>query len=456
MNNNFNNPPTTPSVAENPPIAPSGYPEIALLLPAAWPGVTTSKTEIMAKKLFEKIKGGEIKAESLDTRKKIEEAIASAKVIPRGEIYKEVSADGIIAIFERNGWIKKIPPPKVIEPPKIPEHIKMEVPEIKADFKFVEDEVLNERVKKELLRKAENERHYQLIMENKKLVDKVYPRCLEILKTGIDPAEKYVEAGLYTPEETGIHATEVRDAQKKFEEQNTKTDLEAKKLATIFEAIFIETVNLSECLGEGVVARPSNMHDDIFDPKIDSYVILNDMTLGIDVSTRDIQGPNYADKVKRNLIKIGRGNMYGIKYYKDAAGELDKNIFAPKVIVSCDTAMIKGLMTDFDALSKEDFAKRLRTSDIAESIVSQILGQCRIYAEFAEENNKGIMAEYYRNIEKNMQSISDRSPVLRNLMAGVGSDPVTKKIAAIAMELKGKGAGHIDEYKEDEVEEMAA
>ena len=137
MNNNFNNPPTTPSVAENPPIAPSGYPEIALLLPAAWPGVTTSKTEIMAKKLFEKIKGGEIKAESLDTRKKIEEAIASAKVIPRGEIYKEVSADGIIAIFERNGWIKKIPPPKVIEPPKIPEHIKMEVPEIKADFKFV-------------------------------------------------------------------------------------------------------------------------------------------------------------------------------------------------------------------------------------------------------------------------------------------------------------------------------
>lgn len=389
----------------------------------------TSLEALIAIKFGKKIELGKINPDSLVTDKDIEEAILSSRVI-----FGEANIPEIIKILREEGIVKAVPAEvkETPAPPKV-EVFKAEVPKLESSFNIINDADLQERVSKNREEEAERVKVRESkdhIFEDQEALNELAQISNEILNTDIN-AEAYIQAGLYSKEEVQKHESDVARMHALYEERNSPELQEIKKIATIFEALIIKNINLSKCLGEDVIARPSFPVDDIFAPKIDSYLILKGAPLGLDVSMRNIESDAFTEKIERILKSFLKEKQEGIKYYKNKDGVLEKDVVAPKVVISAESSVVKELMYYLKTLSDEKMGEKLRSHRISRDMVSQIVGGCRAFSGYAKSVGRSDIAESYNAIVRTINDISKESPILERLLVGAGTDILSLKIQKI-------------------------
>lgn len=397
---------------------------------------------MFAGKLLPDILSGAISKLPLNNDEEIKKILSDK--FKRHPKFPEVDLDEIIKELKKVKDIFEPVAEKIKKPKLEPEHIGIELPENRLTE--IKDEKLEKRAKI-YIDKEEIEKQKKFIFENKVVINELFKKSEEILSADVN-TEDYIKADLYLKEEVDFHNREVKKYETLFDQKNTLDEKETKKLATIFEAIVIEGVNLSKCFGEDVMARASAPYDNICETKIDSYLLLKNIPLGIDVSMRNINGEAFTEKIEKNLRMIQNNEKKGIKYFKDSNGELKRDVFAPKVVISCNTSMIRDLMFDFKNLDKDKFSEKLKSHQMSREIVKQVIGQCRIFAEYAKYKKQNKVADYYTNILLIINKISEESLILKRLMIGAGSDVVSMRIQEIVNKFKEKEIDSINELQE--------
>lgn len=396
-----------------------------------------SREAMFADKLRLDVEAGKIDVASLNNDQSIEEAVL--KKFKRDPRFSGISITDIIKEFKKSGLIKPMVVEKIKEPKKEPEreYIGIKIPE--SNLVEVEDEELKKRAKINI-DKEEAKKQKEFILQNREVIESLLEKARKILNSGLDPTE-YVKAGVISEKEVMEDMQKVAQREDVFGKKMTLDEKEIKKNSTIFEAIVVDGVNLSECFGENVKASPTNPHDDYF-RNTDVYLNCKnnkdekDIALGLDVKMGSIEGHNFTKKVEGILSDIKTNNRKKIKYFKNFNGELKKNIFIPKVVISCEFSMIKELMFDFNNLDKDKFSEKLKSHRMSREMVSQVVGECKLFARYAEENGQDEIAGYYHNFFETIYSISEESPILKRLLVGAGSDFVSIKIKEIIDEFK--------------------
>ncbi|MCX6757339.1 MAG: hypothetical protein NTZ44_00425 [Candidatus Nomurabacteria bacterium] len=330
---------------------------------------------------------------------------------------------------------KKIKKPKVEkapEPEPVREHFKTSIP--------LYHEVLDENITniaKFNVDHEEKEDQIKFILKNKEAIKVLFEKSEKILKADINP-EEYIKGGIFSENEVRIHNADVKEMEELYSKKNSQEEKEMKKIATIFEAMIINVVNLSKCLGENVIARSAFPVDDIFAPKIDAYVALQKLFLGFDMTMSNIEGAHFIEKIEKNLRAIKNGNPNRMKYAKDADGNLSTNEFIPKVIISGEISLVKEVMYDFNTLSEDEFSEKIKDHKMSREIVLQVIAQCRIFGNFARENDQNETAQHYENFVDAIYKIAEKSPVLKKIIGNAGFDHVSERIQQIVDEFKLK------------------
>ncbi len=188
---------------------------------------------------------------------------------------------------------------------------------------------------------------------------------------------------------------------------------EAKKNATIFEAIVHEQIELNEWLGSNVrTVRPS-AYDDIKNG-VDSIVEIKQkardpqhLALAIDVTF----SPDIEDKFRRIENSILSGELGYIRYFKSGRfrGEL-KHV--PMVVVGADMETVRQLSELW--LAKKN--AQLGRHPIREVFVEEIINQLEVFAEFAHATDKPeAEAVYTQALETVRAALKNREPDTRQM-----------------------------------------
>ena len=419
----------------------------------------SKQVQIEKEKEEEQIKIAEQQKEQirLENKRKIEEEKAALRA-ELAETYKENIRRDLETKFKKDNPVVEVKPEvkletkaevvpewkrllekkpkkvKVIEPEPIPEHIGVQLREV--NISTVNDEELK-RIARINIDSEEKIKQRKFILENKDVVGDLCNRAELILTKDLD-AEEYIKAGIFSREEVEMHNQDVNEMQELYDQKNTPEEKEIKKVATIFEAMTIESINLSKCFGDEAFASPVFPVDDIFAPKVDGSVRLKGTILGLDMSMRNIKGEAFTEKVERNLRIIRKGNPDRLKYGKNADGTLTTDVFIPKIIISAELSLVKSVMYDFHTLSKEEFGEKLKDHKLSREIVLQTIAQCRIYGKFARDNGQDKTAEHYKKFVDNLYEIAEESPVLKKNIGNAGFDSVSERIQEIVDEFNFK------------------
>jgi len=399
----------------------------------------TSREYMVAKNLAKRIVGGKVNVDALVDDDQIKEVLRSDRTMTEGADISE-----ILQILRDKGVIKPVAVAEKEVEPKPQLEVITGKPSVQ--YNVIKDDVLDERIV-DNKRREEEKAEIEGMFENKEAIEELLLLAKDILNRDVDP-EAYILAGLYSKEEVEEHMQYVEKMELIFQEKGTLENEQTKKIATILEAIIVEGINKSQCLGEDVIARPAFQIDDISGPKMDSYILLGDTPLGVDVSMRSIEGPAFADKIKKILRTIKNDKQEGIKYFKDKDGNLQKDIVAPKVIISAEVSMIKELMFYLKKLKGEVLSKKLRSHRMSPEIVSQIVGASQVFAHFAKEEGRKDIAESYSKTLQAIEELAKDSETLRRLLVGAGSDAISTRIRKIVEEFKEEENNKKSEYEE--------
>jgi hypothetical protein len=413
-----------------------------------------STEAMLAGKLIDEIELGKIGKLPRNDDEKIKQILFDK--FKRHPLFSKIVPEDLIRELKKVGNIFEEPEKKSEKPKQETEPIFIGVNLPQSNLRIVEDGELTQVAKKNI-DAQEARRQTKIIFENQSVIESLLKKSEAILQ-GDFKKEDFIKAGIYSEEEVVAQNKKLEEIKILLDQENTFDQKEIKKLATIFEAIVIKGVNLSKCLGNDVTARPAFPDDDIFEPKIDLYLLLKNIPLGVDVSMRNINGEKFLKKINKNLRTIKKEKKEGIQFFIDANGKLKKNVFAPKIIISCDTSMLRELMFDFKNFDEDKFSEKLKNHRMSREIVSQVIGQCRIFAEFAKNEKQEEVEKYYNNILSIINEISNESIILKRLMSGAGSDSISKKIQEIVNIFKEKEQENVvelEEFRASKIEDAA-
>ncbi len=188
---------------------------------------------------------------------------------------------------------------------------------------------------------------------------------------------------------------------------------EAKKNATIFEAIVHEQIELNEWLGSNVRTIRPSAYDDIKNG-VDSIVEIKPkardpqhLALAIDVTF----SPDIEDKFSRIEDSIRSGDLGYIRYFRSGRfrGEL-KHV--PMVVVGADMETVRQLSELW--LNKKN--AQLGRHPIREVFVEEITQQLKAFAEFARAVDRPeAEAVYTQALEIVRAALKSREPDTRQI-----------------------------------------
>ena len=233
--------------------------------------------------------------------------------------------------------------------------------------------------------------------------DKLFKKArLYLRKSEIKPKD-FLD--FYNQEEIQRNEDYVEGMEKKFTQEDSSEEAENSKLATVFEAIMHDQVELNEWLGSDVATIKTARYDDIVNG-IDTIAEINRdkhhasyIGLAIDVTfSADVH-----KKIQNIKEKIKKGQLAKIKYFKPDKfrGELSQ---IPKVVVGAN----RNTICELAQLWLEGNNKKLAEHPIQFSILDQILAQLETYEEYARKNNQGKIAEIYSKTHKVIKEIYDK------------------------------------------------
>lgn len=228
--------------------------------------------------------------------------------------------------------------------------------------------------------------------------------------------------GLYDPQMIAADVAYVEKMKKEFGEPD-----EAKKNATIFEAIVHEQIELNEWLGpEARTVRPS-AYDDIKNG-VDSIIEIEQkakspqhLALGIDVTF----SPDIENKFQRIEDSIRSGELGYIRYFKSGRfrGEL-KHV--PMVVVGADMETVRGLSELW--LSRKN--AQLGRHPMQEIFVEEITNQLTAFAAFARAVGKPeAEAVYLQALEIVREGVRNREPDSREIKTEAGIEEREDSVA---------------------------
>lgn len=138
----------------------------------------------------------------------------------------------------------------------------------------------------------------------------------------------------------------VKDMEEKFSQDSSPIRDRYKKLATIFESIVDQQIELNDWLGEGVYTVKTSKYDDIRNG-VDTVLEFErdegttHMALAVDVTfSKDL-----SKKIKRIQQDIETGRLTQVKYYESADMSFHGKLTdVPRIIIGADLDRIKDLM----------------------------------------------------------------------------------------------------------------
>lgn len=204
---------------------------------------------------------------------------------------------------------------------------------------------------------------------------------------------------LYGKEKVEEDKSKVGHIKEKFLRENTPSEIEAKKMAVIFEALFNKHGEQSDWLGGNASIIPTSEYDDIVNG-VDAIAEFAEegknpyhLGLGIDVT--------YSSHIKKKFEKIkekiDNGKLSEIKYFQsinmDFTGKLSQ---IPRVVIAITKETLKELV-DLDEGRKN---KELAVHFIQFQVLEEILMQLKLFKGYAEKVGQIKIAEKFEMTER--------------------------------------------------------
>ncbi len=204
---------------------------------------------------------------------------------------------------------------------------------------------------------------------------------------------------LYGKEKVEEDKSKVGHIKEKFLRENTPSEIEAKKMAVIFEALFNKHGEQSDWLGGNASIIPTSEYDDIVNG-VDAIAEFAEegknpyhLGLGIDVT--------YSSHIKKKFEKIkekiDNGKLSEIKYFQsinmDFTGKLSQ---IPRVVIAITKETLKELV-DLDEGRKN---KELAVHFIQFQVLEEILMQLKLFKGYAEKVGQIKIVEKFEMTER--------------------------------------------------------
>lgn len=169
---------------------------------------------------------------------------------------------------------------------------------------------------------------------------------------------------------------------------------DGKRIATIFEAVFLEHGEQSNWFGDKAEVIKTSVYDDIKNG-VDTVleIVENDNTaahlaLGIDVTFSNQIG----GKLERIRSEIEGGTLAEIKYFKsDRLGIRGEMKQVPRLVIGVDIKTVDELARLWD----ENKKSALATHPIQLQIIEEIIIQLETFADYAERIGRSNLTEIY-------------------------------------------------------------
>lgn len=412
--------------------------------------VSASKEAIVVKNLKKFIESGGLDIESLGDEEAVRKILEEKKRL----LLPGVTIDGVIAELKNTGVIKPIQVTPVAPVKKV-EYIPTEFQKLDGP-KMVEDEELRRTLE-------ENNFFLELekdVFKNEKDLDALFDQALSLGKEHSGEMEpeayyyEFAEAGLIKggAEEVKKDLESLGERKNQFKQKNESasggkaTSLEKnKKIATIVERAVAYGVTELGWYGDNVSIEPTSQFDDVKRGVDEVLEIRKEsdessfMGLGIDVTYRGLLGEKYKEKLFTLLQSIEDGHKTKIKYFKNHAGDKMREFSVPKIILFFNVEDVKEMARMVkhagDAGTQEEF----KNSPQKIAVMNQIMIQCELLANFAEESRNGIFKKY-TEIVSSIKELAWNNPDIKAMLEARHEDEATVHMKYLIEQFRmGKG-----------------
>lgn len=231
-------------------------------------------------------------------------------------------------------------------------------------------------------------------------------------------------------------------ANKEEGDAKTKDKLErAKKIATLTERALAEGVTKFNWYGENVTIQPASEFDDVKRGIDDILEIRKEgeessfMGLGIDVTFRGLNSPQFKDKFFRLLQSIHDGKKTQVKYFKNYNNELLKEFAIPKMVLYFNVNDVKDMVGILKNSDNAEMQQELEDHKQKFNVMRQIIHSCKILASFAEESQNNIFRKYVA-VVNSLKEQAWENPDIKLMMDSSPDDVVSKHFEELIEEFK--------------------
>lgn len=332
------------------------------------------------------------------------------------------SIEEVINMLIKKGVIKE--PQKIQETVKKEKIMEEEIFKTDSEKFYKRKEVLLtekelETIENNLLKK---EAHNRKIFENSQELNNIYNVSLSLVENKAPKTLKdyleFVEAGLVKPQGSLSPKQVVfkdfdlqEERRKKFEEDAFKDPIahknyhEAKQIATIVERFLAQGFTEGNWYGDKFKYILTGPFNDL--RRIDGVVLIekdNDenhdaLGLGIDVTYRGLESEFFQEKFFTLLDSITDNFKTSVKYFKDHNGKMMGEFSIPRIVLSFNIDDVEECFDIIKSIGDIEGKEKIKNSYLKSKVINQIIGSCKILAEFSKKLEKGVFRDYYNVID---------------------------------------------------------
>jgi hypothetical protein len=214
-----------------------------------------------------------------------------------------------------------------------------------------------------------------------------------------------------------------------------------KKVATIVERAIIYAVTTVGWYGEGISIEQTSQFDDV-KRGVDGVLQIRRegdqdtfLALGIDATYRGLLSKEYRNKFSNLLESIWKNQKTRIKYFKNHQGQLMEEFAAPKIVLYFDNKDVKNLVNLVKNSGDAEAIKEFKNDPQKITVMNQILVQCEIMTEFAQEYNNSISDKYDEFIDA-IHRLGKKDPEIQAMIDGSHENEVTHHMRYLVTEFK--------------------
>jgi phage terminase small subunit len=224
-------------------------------------------------------------------------------------------------------------------------------------------------------------------------------------------------------------------------EAEAKKAEKMKKIATIVECAIAYAVTTVGWYGDNASIEQTSKFDD-HKRSVDGVFQIREggdenafLALGVDATFRGLLSKEYKDKFAGLLKNIDGGYKTKIKYFKNHQGEAMKEFAVPKIVLYFDSADVKSLVGMVKNSDDLEAVKEFKNSPQKIAVMNQILAQCDLLAEFADQCGNSISDKYIEFVEA-VDRLGQKDPEIQAIIDSSHESDVSKHMRYLISEYK--------------------